>query len=184
MANNLRIDVRNDFRQVAVQFELRTTTLVNAAAVRALNRTATTVRAEASRQIRGRYSLKAGTVRKQLRIERATRNRLTSAVIASGAPIPLVEFGARQTKKGVTVKVTKTRKLVKGVFIARMKSGKVGVFERLGSKRLPIRELFSVSLPRTFTQRQILAALRKTAADRFRIELARELRFRTGAANG
>lgn len=192
MANNLRIDVRDDFRRVAVQFEIRTKTLLDAAAIRALNRTATTVRAEATRQIRGRYNLKAGTVREQLRIERANRNRLTSAVVASGAPIPLYEFGARQTQKGVTVAVKKgQRKLVRGVFIAKMPSGKIGVFGRDGRfgrrgnpKLERISMKYSISLPRTFTQRQILAALKKTAADRFRIELARELRFRTGAVNG
>lgn len=180
MAQALRVDVRTNFRETLARIALAEGEIANAAAVRALNRTGAAVRTEAVRQIRGRYNLRAGTVRDQIRIVRASRQRLTVDVIASGAPIPLVEFGARQTKKGVTVRVTKQRKLVKGVFIARMKSGKVGVFERLGKARLPIRELFSISLPRTFTQRQILAALQKVAAERFNLEFQRDLAYRLG----
>lgn len=182
--NDLRIDVRSNLRQAVIEFQVRTEKVVAAATLRALNRTATSVRAEGVRRIRERYNLKAGTVRKQLRIDRATRNRLVSAVAASGRPIPLVEFAARQNRRGVSVKVTRQRKTVSGVFIAKMKSGHVGVYKREGKSRLPIRELFSVSLPQTFTQKQILAAMRKTAVERFGIEFTRELRYRTGALNG
>lgn len=184
MANGLHIDVQQDLRAAVARFEVNSERIIDAAAVRALNRTATTVRAEAVKRIRERYNLKAAAVRKQIRINRARRGRLVSEVLVSGRHIPLYDFAARQVKRGVTVRVTKQRKEVKGAFIATMPGGHVGVFVRRGKSRLPIRELFSISLPQAFTQKQILAALRKVAAERFDIELARELKFRTGAGNG
>lgn len=56
--------------------------------------------------------------------------------------ISLVKLGARQGSAGVRVK---GRPLLKGAFIAGMKSGHVGVFHRLGPKRLPIHELYGAN---------------------------------------
>lgn len=53
--------------------------------------------------------------------------------------ISLYQLGARQTKKGVTVR---GRGSYRSAFIAGMASGHAGVFKRTGTARLPIRELF------------------------------------------
>lgn len=181
----LRIDVRSDIKEVVARLQADVDRLLPQATARALNRTATTVRAQATRRIRERYNLKAGVIRAQLRINRADRNRLTAEVIASGRPIPLIEFSARQTRAGVSVRVIRgQRKVRRHAFIAKMHTGHVGVFERTSSKRLPIKELFSVSLPVAFARKEILAALEQVAVERFRIEFERELRFRAGATNG
>lgn len=183
--SGLKIDVRSDIKQAVARLEANVDRVLPQATARALNRTATTVRAQASRRIRERYNLKAGAIRAQMRISRANRGRLTAEVIASGRPIPLIEFSARQTRKGVSVQVIRGRRKVRlHAFVAKMRTGHVGVFERTSSKRLPIRELFSVSLPSAFTQKEILTSIEQVAVERFRIELERELRFRTGAANG
>jgi hypothetical protein len=175
--SGLRLDVRSDLRQAVFRLELKSKRLIDAATVTALNRTITSTQTEANRKIRERYSLRASAVRKQMRIGRASKARLFAELIVTGRRIPLVEFSARQNSKGVSVKVTRERKTVKTAFIARMKSGHVGVFARTSKKRLPIEELFSISLPRAFTQKQILAAVRKKAAERFPIEFERAAKF-------
>lgn len=179
---SLVIDVKTDLRQTALNLRVTAGKVIDAAAVRALNRTATTVRAEASRRIRERYNLKAAVIKEDLRIWRAQRGRLESQVIARGRPIRLIDFGARQVKTGVSVQVVRGRgrKTIGGAFVARMKSGLVGVFERRGKARLPIDQLYSIGVPAMFSQQQILKALRGVAGDRFRRELARELKFRSG----
>ena len=50
-------------------------------------------------------------------------------------------YAYTKNRKGVSVKIRKGSKtLFKGAFIARMKSGKKGVFRRRGKERLPIFE--------------------------------------------
>jgi hypothetical protein len=62
----------------------------------------------------------------------------------SGKEIPLAKYPARQTKRGVSVLVNKgKRKLVRGAFLATMKSGHTGVFRREGKQRLPIKHALS-----------------------------------------
>ncbi|WP_080436323.1 hypothetical protein [Burkholderia ubonensis] len=114
------------------------------------------MRTGASREIRAAgYNLKAGTIRKTLSATRATPARLIAALTATGRPIPLINYGARQTTKGVTVRVKNGSKTLRHAFIATMASGHIGVFERVGTghKRvtrngraywsgLPIRELY------------------------------------------
>lgn len=199
MANNIRIDVRANFRQIAAQFESQTRKVIESAAVSALNRAATTVRAASSREIRAEYNLKSAAVRDQIVIHRARRGQVTASIVVSGQRIPLIDFGARQTRTGVSVSVKRgSRKLIPHAFLATMRSGHHGVFVRAGSTKplifrhgrgsriqshgsdLPIVELTSVSLPRAFLKRKIQAALQKLAAERFQIEFTRQLKFRSG----
>lgn len=180
MTAAFKLDVRSDLRQAVVRLRLNSERVIDRATVTALNRTITSVQTEANRKIRERYNLRASAVRKQMRIGRANKSRLFAELVVSGRRIPLVEFSARQNSKGVSVRVTRERKTVRTAFIARMKSGHVGVFARTSKKRLPIEELFSISLPRAFTQKQILAAVRKKAAERFPIEFERAARYGSG----
>lgn len=188
----LRVRVESTLRQAVAQLEAQAERVIATAAARALNRAAVSTRAQAVREIRERYNIKAGAARAQMRIERASRSRLTAAVVVSGRPIPLIEFAARRVAAGVSVEVRRGRRLtLRGRFIATMKSGHVGVFERIGkfgrrgNPRLEkIGEKFTVGLPSMFTQRAVLSAIERVALQRFSVELARELRFRTGGARG
>jgi hypothetical protein len=71
------------------------------AAVRALNRTATTVRAEAARELQKSYrGLRIAAIKKRIRFTRATRLSPSVAVIFSGKRIPLYgNFGMRSAGK-------------------------------------------------------------------------------------
>lgn len=205
MANNFRIDVRSNLKDIALKFEAATQKQIDAASVRALNRTATTVRAAASREIRQEYNIKAAGIRHQIAIERARRGHVTASVVVSGRRIPLVDFSARQTRAGVTVQVKRgSRKFIPHAFLATMRSGHHGVFvramdartrfaptfrfgpgsgrknRRWGDPDTPVAELTSLSLPRAFLQRKISASLRKLAIERFQIEFTRDLKFRIG----
>lgn len=63
----------------------------------------------------------------------------TSDVIIRSGWIPLAKLGARQTAKGVHVRL---RGSYRSAFLAQMGSGHKGVMKRVGDDRLPIRELF------------------------------------------
>lgn len=145
---------------------------------RALNKTATTARAEAAREIKAAgYKLKIGDLKKSITIKRASRAVLTAQVTASGKPIPLSRYGARQNRKGVSVAVLKGRKTITGAFLATMPSGHRGVFVRQGKGRLPIDQKFGPSVPDAFSNKVVQGALRRVIRERFNVVLAQELRF-------
>lgn len=103
------------------------------------------MRSEASKRIRARKAIKPKYIRRALSLRRARGSDIADmewAVDVSGEPVPLVAYPHRQTRKGVSVEVNRgKRTLVKGSFVASMRSGHQGVFRRRGAARLPIDEL-------------------------------------------
>lgn len=120
------------------------------AQVRALNRSAVTTRTFMQRAVADDTNLGSRDVAKQMRVDEATQQRLTSRVIISGKRIPLADFKARQTRRGVSADTGGGRKVYPGTFLATMKSGHLGVFARRGKARLPIDERYGPSLPHVF----------------------------------
>lgn len=176
----MRISVNHDIEAAAAHFEALSQGLKNKATVRALNRVADMAKTAASKEIRQTYRIKARDLSAMLKVRKASVRAiyLEAAVSASGrASIPIVGFAARQTKKGVTVSVTRGggRKLLPGAFIATMKNGKVGVWDRQGKKRLPIKELFTIGVPYQFAARKTVEAMARIVRDKFPERLQHEL---------
>jgi hypothetical protein len=181
--SGVKIDVRSDLNAIIVGLEGYRKDLIDGAVVRALNRTATTVRAEAARDIHDEYSgMKISDIKARISVQQATRITQRVLISVSGRPIPIIQFDARQTKLGVTVKVKGTRKLLRGAFIATMPSGHQGVFYRRGfagsrAPRLPIDQVFSISLPVAFSNKKVMDAVVKAAKERFPGALAQEANY-------
>jgi hypothetical protein len=156
---DFNISVQSNLKSAVARLEVRSNKLVEASAVRALNRTATTVRAEAAKLIRQRYNIKSSVIKAQMRIIRARRGNLTAEVIAFGRKrIPLIEFavgnvalhgikfrashgnlrvaasGFGRKRPLVRTKVLHQQgtKTWRHAFVARMPTGHVGIFERTG----------------------------------------------------
>ncbi len=147
------------------------------AAISALNRTAQQVKTAANRKIRETYSFKARVVSQSLKVARSQFARLEVSVLSEGKRIQVIDASARQTKRGVTVRIGKQRKLITGAFVARMKSGHVGVFSRRTNKRLPIDEKYTIAIAEAFGSKPVVATMRFKASEvflpRFEHELAR-----------
>ena len=118
------------------------------AASRAVNKTAGAARTRIVREIAAETKLTPKYLRKRIWIRRASYTRLEALVRIGGHEMPLIAFRARQTQKGVTYMVVRSRgrQLMAGAFIATMPMGHKGVFKRRGAKRLPIDEQYSQSL--------------------------------------
>jgi hypothetical protein len=197
----INVNVKVDIERALRKFDLVRDDATRAIP-RALNRTLTTAQAQAAREIvDAGYGLKVGAIKKSLDLTRATPNRLTAILRATGRPIPLINYGARQTAAGVTVNVLHGRKLIPGAFIATMPSGHEGVFVRVGSSArlpggvsagkaqrsprgaggkkhgLPIRELYGPSIPKAFGNRVVRDALTQAVKERFPTALDQELRY-------
>jgi hypothetical protein len=161
------------------------------AIVRALNKTANQARTAASVEVRAAgYNIKSSAIKKSFVISRASAGRLVVVLKATGRPIGLVNYGARQTKAGVSVQVKTGRLLLRHAFIATMPNGHRGVYQRMGSdhkkvvrngvKRrtgLPIKELYGPSIPQSLANAAVEAALMAKIRQRFPAVLKQELAF-------
>jgi len=137
---------------------------------RAINRTATSVKTEIARRISAKVKITQAAVKRSLLIRKATRRRWVATISVGHKRIPLIHFGARQTKKGVSYRIEKQgpRKSIKSAFIQTMPvSGHIGAFKRTGPKRLPIVQLLGPSPASVFERageiaRQVIASSRQT----------------------
>lgn len=184
MASDFKIDVRHDTKRILAEIRAEQEQITRAQA-RALNRTAENLRTEAGREIRKEYNVTLRGVRQASKIVRAsTRSKYPKAEVTfSGRPINLVEFDARQTARGVTVKVKTrgARRLIEHAFLQTIKggqnAGKKGVFRRVGKKRYPIRFHPSISIPQMTEVRAVQGALLKFGAERYEVNLRQQLAF-------
>lgn len=172
--------------------------------VRALNRTATTVRSEAARLMKKEIGagVKVGEIRKSIRIIRANPVTLVAIVRPSGRKrIPLTAFGARQTRAGVTVRIGGRTVRIPGAWIrqprgwnreavrVRAPSFKAQLYTAIDTRRkrvpeyrgrpdFPIAEVMAPGLPTIFVQTNVMDALKRTARERFARVIAQEIKFR------
>lgn len=155
------------------------------ALVRALNRTADRIKVRAAREVRAAgYKLKAADVKNAIRISRASSGRLRADTIASGRPIDLVKYGARQVGDGVSVDVMQGRKVVAHAFIANLPNGGRQVLVRdPGAKHkkvagrwvaLPIRKLWGPGIPDAVANVAVQRAIEDLIDDTFPRTLAHE----------
>jgi hypothetical protein len=164
------------------------------AQVRALNRAIASANVAMVRVIAGDLGVKQGPVRDRLRIELATPARFRARIYANAKRIPLIDLGAKGPEpsrgrgRGVTFKGASGRSTIPNAFIATMKSGHRGVFERAPGRgrrgappmrsQLPIRELFGPSIWKVFTKYEAIGLARgreqliKNLQSEFRFVLA------------
>jgi hypothetical protein len=153
------------------------------AVTRSVNRTVAGVRTDVVKEVRQEYAVNAKTVRSALSVRKATRGSLEAFVDVAGTRLPLIRFAprpskpeARRPKAGVSVMVKKgQRKSVSHAFVARMKSGHVGVFQRSGGTSLPIEEKYSLAVPQMVARDNVRAKLQENALARFEKNLDHEM---------
>lgn len=124
------------------------------AVARAINRTVANVKTVMTRAVASSLRVKQMYVRERIKERKATRARLWASMTASAKPIPLIAQGAKGPEpsrgKGRGVTANTTQRQYPHAFIATMRSGHRGVFERAGKKRLAIKELTSASVAAVF----------------------------------
>ena len=126
----------------------------------ALNNTAKQARTDLRRKAQDTYTVKAGSFNKVMTIKKAVPRDLVAIIKTEGKPLPLTYFRTKkQEGVGETAKVLKKGKmkpLQKGnikAFRTGVTAGgagkvHVGLFQRTGSARLPIKQLYSNSIPK------------------------------------
>lgn len=185
----MKISITHDFEGLAKQINSLASEVAAQATSRAVNRTMEQARTAMSREIRNEFVLPAAKVNAALRIIRASVKGGVFQIEAAlespsqrGRSLNLINFGARQTKQGVTFRVRKSggRKLIRGAFIGN--KGRT-VFIREGKRRLPIKPLQMIGVPQMFNTQRINARVVQTIKDKFPEIFAREAKFYTDRFN-
>jgi len=171
--------------------------IINKAITRALNRAAKSAVVIGSRKIREIYNIKAVDIKKAVKIRKATLRNTEAELQITGEPIPFKYFGAKQTRKGVTVRIKKTepRKLIRSAFIGgylpiKQKKGKYKpikrvswggghVYKRQGKKWLPISKLVAthITIPDLFRSPKIWPNIQRKIHETFQKEFWRNYEY-------
>lgn len=158
------------------------------ALARAVNRTTTSVQSRTIRAIAKQSSIPTPIVRSQVRriqVRPGSGEVLEGHVVATGNPIPLKEFRARQFSWGVRARVWAETRRFEGMFIfaGTFRSGQeVGsghVFQRVTTASLPIQKQDGPAVPTEMVRNESAEQFERTVAtmlpERVRHELGRLL---------
>jgi hypothetical protein len=188
----IKVSVKADISRAMDKLGRIPKEVMDKAVPRALNKIAAQTKTQASRSIRDAgYGLKVYVIKKNIFIRRARPgDRLASVVAKGNAVIPLIDYGARPVRDGVSVNVKNGRKVIKHAFIAIMPNGHKGVFMREGNGHklvtrngmrvwsgLPIRQLYGPSIPAAFVNETVQLELRRKIIENFPRIFEHEVRF-------
>ena len=161
------------------------TKYIQKALVTSLNKIGAEVVTQAKRELKEATGLKAGTVGKKIAKDKARRGDEDYTIRIKSRYLNLIEFGARQTKKGVSTKAWGKRKLYKHAFIGSGRSsGKQLVFGKTRGNPKKLKALHGPSLPREFHRQDMESLFNKKIKTRFPILFKRALEFHLLKAKG
>ena len=158
---------------------------VQKAMVTALNKVGAEVVTHAKRELKDATGLKAGVVAKKIKKDKARRGDEEYSIFIKSRYLNVIEFGARQTKKGVSANVWGKRKIYRGAFIGGGRnSGKRLVFKKSKRKSKGIEAVHCASLPREFERQNMAKIFNKKINKRFPILFKRAVEFHLMKARG
>lgn len=152
---------------------------------RVLNRTITNVKKNLTDSVRKNYLVKASDINKTLTIKKASAGNPHAQIKSIGQRILLYKFRVtpkvpkpQNPPKSYKAKVLKQSSLksVKGGFVAQMKSGHLGIFKRLGSKKLPVKELVGPSVPQMISNKNVIKKIESEAQKTIKKRLKHEIK--------
>jgi len=154
------------------------TKYIQKALVTSLNKIGAEVVTQAKRELKDATGLKAGVVGKKIKKDKARKGDETYSIYIKSRYLNAIEFGARQTKKGVSAKIWNIRKNYKGAFIGSGRnSGKQLVFGKSKKKKNKLKALHGASLPREFHREDMAKIFNMKIKNRFPILFKRALDF-------
>lgn len=151
------------------------------AAAAAINRTLTHVPKEMAKTVREKYIVRAGSVKKSLRKNRASAGKLAGEIISTGKTMPLTSFkigGGRRGPMRVKVLHRGSPKPVKGLFARQFKKGYDGPMKRVGGARYPLKTPAGPSIPQMVGNEEIFSKWGDEAEEFLNKRFTHEIDFR------
>ena len=181
----MEVKVNNNFKKALRDIGNVPRKYVQKAMVTALNKVGAEVVTQAKRELKEATGLKVGVVAKKIKKDKARRGDETYLIFIKSRYLNVIEFGARQTKRGVSAKVWGKRKVYRGAFIGRGRnSGKQLVFKKRKNAPKRIEALHGASLPREFERQDMAKIFNKKIKTRFPILFKRAVEFQMLRAKG
>ncbi len=153
----------------------RTHTEVNKKCQQALNRTLQRSRTKMTNAVGEKLNLRKKTIRDLVSIQRATKaTGLIGTLSVKNKPVPLIEYRAKQNRKGVSFKVfhDRPRQLIKHAFIYPDSRSRLTVFKREpGAARLKIKPLYGTTV--MYAAKDKIRLICNFATDCFKSEIQR-----------
>ena len=113
----MEVKVNSNFKKALRDIGIVHKKYVQKALVTSLNKVGAEVVTQAKRELKDATGLKAGVVGKKIKKDKARKGDETYSIHIKSRYLNAIEFGARQTKKGVSAKIWGVRKNYKGAFI-------------------------------------------------------------------
>lgn len=116
---------------------------------RALNKTAVSARVRLARRAQQSYTVKTTGFKKDMQIDRANAGKLEATIRSAGQPLSINRFKHAAPKSGAKADITKSGfKALRGPMnIGAFRGPNSHIYQREGRSRLPIKKLFSNSVP-------------------------------------
>jgi len=190
------VDIMVDPRQIANARSLLAAVPrgVRIAQMRAVNKVGAGARKRIVTKLWREMAVSQRSIRKHnVWLERGTYSDPWAVLSIVGRRIPLKEFQARKTRKGVTYRIRRTgkRKLVKHAFLQTTKKGKYGVFVRAGrgkdrQPKRPLIPLFGPSAPEVVADVKALSEriLSREIGAKLQAEFSRQINVLLGQMAG
>lgn len=148
----------------------------------ALDRAAVSGEAQAAKAIRGQYFIKASDYKSYTKARRKVQSDVYGTQIAidfAGQHIPLFMADVSMGSNGrpsVRVMRGNAKAALDGAFVAKMKSGHIGIFAREGDDRLPINQLYAAATTQMMSANEaVQKAVDEKISDTFRKRLDHEV---------
>jgi hypothetical protein len=146
----------------------------------ALNETVTNAEGEVAQQLEPMMGgLPARDVEAAFSIQPASTGHLEAALVVRGKAIPMIRFAPQVSRtSGVSIRIAGKVETYHRAFRATVRHGHVGIFERKGRERLPIRELYGPSVPGMMKRTDVLPVVMDTLGVRLVANLMRQVERR------
>lgn len=179
------IELKVDLKSLENVLGKKARSVIRQAVVRTMNRALSQATTEAKREISKKLNVKQKDIKTRIDVTRATARNPKASIQIADRKLPLVFFNPRREEVltsrgpriGVSVVINGVRQLVEGAFLAEVRSGKLGIWKRVGRARLPIRQQFHSRLSELINTRELTSRLNKVIVDSVNKNLQANLSF-------
>ena len=173
----MEVKVKSNMKQAMRNLRNVPKKYIPRAMVTAINKVGAEVITQAKKELAGATGLKQKVVNKKINKDQARKGDETYSISIKSRYLNAIEFGAKQTKKGVSAKIWNNKKIYKGAFIGSGRnSGKRLVFKKSKRKK-GIEAVHGASLPREFERQNMAKIFNKKINKRFPILFKRAVEF-------
>lgn len=167
------ISIESNLKQFRKQLDALEQQAYPKAVVRTLNRVAS------SKHIAPQMNAKQSDIKRRMVEAKAYPRKLWASIIASGSPLKLIAFKARQTTKGVVAKAWGVNKLYRDTFIAPVKHGSStnAVYVRKSKHSLPVKQLYGPGVAQLFKKQENITIMQDTVCMRLATEFKNNLNY-------